>query len=85
MGRFLVIAIDDSGEEWTKIMTADEIFNLMDMADCYGLSIDIWKINGFGEALTECSFLGCWHDGSDPLKMCIIGDGVKEVGYGTDH
>ena len=43
MDRFLVIAIDDSGEEWSKIMTAGEIFNLMDMADCYGLSINVWN------------------------------------------
>ena len=85
MNQYLVVAIDDSDEEWAKVMTAPEIFRMMDMSDCYGIHIDVWKINGYGEALTECSFLNVWHDFKDPLKMCIIGDGVKEIGYGTDH
>lgn len=85
MNRFLVNAIDDSGEEWSKIMTAPEIFNMMDMSDCYGIDICVWKINSYSEALSECSFLGCWHDFKDPLKMEIIWDGGREVGYGTDH
>ena len=71
----------------SKIWTAREIFNYMDMDDCfpYDFEIDIWRINGIGEQLTECSFLGTWHDPSDPLKMVIIGGGIRETGYGTDH
>lgn len=82
---FLVNAIDDSDEEWSKVMTAPEIFNMMDMADCYGLLIDVWKINGYGEALSDACFLGTWHDPSDPLKMELRWEGGREIGYGTDH
>ena len=83
--KFLVVATDDSDEEWAKVMSARQIFELMDMSDCYGIQIDVWKINGWGQALTECVFYGCWHDPKDPLKMRIFGDGVDEIGYGTDH
>ena len=70
-----------------KIMTAKEIFNYMDMSDCFPSEVimDIWRINFVGEALSEWSFRGCWHDPSDPLKMVLFGDGMKIVGYGTDH
>lgn len=84
MTKFLVNAISD-GEEWSKIMTAAEIFEMMDMSDCYDIDIDVWKINGWGQALTECCFLNCWHDPSDPLKMQIRWVGGMETGYGTDH
>lgn len=72
---------------FAKVQSAAEIFRVMDMADCFpdGLEIDVWRINDVGEALTECSFLGKWHDPSDPLKMVIVGGGRREVGYGTDH
>lgn len=71
----------------SKIMTAAEIFRLMDMDECfpYDFQIDIWKINGIGEPLTACDFNGTWHDPSDPLKMEIVFDGGRVVGRGTDH
>lgn len=70
-----------------KIMTANEIFKLMDMDECfpYDFQIHIWKINGIGEPLTACGFYGTWHDPSDPLKMVISFGGERVVGYGTDH
>ena len=79
---------DDAPDAVTsEIMTAAEIFRYMDMDDCFPceLQMDIWRINGIGEAMTECSFLGTWHDPSDPLKMVIVGDGIREIGYGIDH
>ena len=83
--KFLVNGITEENE-WSKIMTADEIFQMMDMDDCYNISIDIWKINGYGEALTECHFFGTWSFAKDPLRMEIRSEnGTEAVGYGTDH
>lgn len=83
--KFLVVGITE-GEEWSKIMIADEIFQMMDMSDCYEISIDLWKINGYGEALTDCSFYGAWSNPKEPLRMEIRSEnGVEAVGYGTDH
>lgn len=88
--KYLVVTHWDSdkpGECNQHIMTAAEIFRFMDMSDCFNdeLSMDIWRINGVGMALTECSFRNTWHDPADPLKMAIVGGGIKEIGYGTDH
>ena len=86
--KYLVIRKwEDSEETSAEIMTAAEIFNYMDMDDCFPceLYMDIYRINGIGIAPTECSFRGTWHDPSDPLKMVIVGGGISEVGYGTDH
>ena len=86
--KYLVIRKwEDEEETSAEIMTAAEIFNYMDMDDCFpcGLCMDIYRINGLWEAPTECSFRGTWHDPSDPLKMVIVGGGIREVGYGTDH
>ena len=81
--------IDDDCPDGTysDIMTASQIFNHMDMDDCFpsDYQIDIYRLNGIGLAPSECSFHGTWHDPSDPLKMVIVGDGIREVGYGTDH
>ena len=78
---------DPLDETSAEIMTAAQIFKYMDMDDCFPcrLEMDIYRINSVGEALTECSFRGTWHDPSDPLKMVIIGGGIRETGYGTDH
>lgn len=87
MAQFLVNAIG-YGAECSRIMTAPEIFRMMDMEDCYdGFAIDVWKINGYGQALTECSFLGKWSaDPHDPQRMEIrSSEGVEAVGYGTEH
>lgn len=83
--KYLVNGITED-TEWSKIMTAAEIFDLMDMSDCYQVDIDIWKINGYGEALTECGFIGKWMFKGDPQRMEIRAmDGAIEVGYGTEH
>ena len=78
---------DPEDEEDARVMTAAEIFSMMDNADCFPceLLMDIWRINGYGEALSECQFLGPWHDGEDPLKMAIVCEGWREIGYATDH
>lgn len=87
MKRYLMVGEWETEGDDVRLMTADEIFRMMDMADCFPeeFHFDLWRVNGRGEALTECSFAGKWHDPSDPLKMVIVGGGEKEVGYGTDH
>lgn len=83
--KFLVNGMTE-GEEWSKIMTAREIFEHMNMSDCYDIKMDIWKINGYGEALTECGFMGKWMFKGDPQRMEIRSDeGIEAVGYGTEH
>ena len=83
--KFLVNAISE-GSEWSKIMTGDEIFRMMDMEDCYDISIDVWKIKGYGEAPVACSFLGKWFNSKDPQRMEIRSEhGVEAVGYGVEH
>lgn len=82
--KYLVNELVD-GEEYSKIMTPAEIFNMMDMEDCYDIKIDLWKINGYGEALTPCQFFGKWTCG-DPQRMEIrSASGIESVGYGTEH
>ena len=84
-----LVCIQWEGEEEqeNKIMTAAQIFNMMDMSDCWPIdyTMDIWRIDGVGFQLAECGFRGKWHDPSDPLKMVINCNGTQEVGYGTDH
>ena len=82
--KFLVVGlVEDS--EFSEIMTAHQIFEMMEMEDCYEIHIDIWHIRGYGEALESCSFHGKWHDHKDPLRMVIVGDGIREVGYAEEH
>lgn len=87
--KYLVCGVygcDDS--EFAEIMDANKIFKMMDMEDCSDVRIDLWKINGRGEALTECQFLGKWVAGGhkDPQRMEIRSDaGIEAVGYGTEH
>lgn len=91
MNKYLVNIYQDFGDgatETSKIMNAAEIFDMMDMSDCYPgiFCIDVWKINGYGCALEECQFQGK-HLNRDPQMMRIVGynSGVLDVGYGTDH
>ena len=74
-------------EYFHKIENAWEIFDRMDMADCYDISIvRIMLLDN--ENITECVFRGVWHDDVEHLKMQIedkeTGE-VYDVGYGTDH
>ena len=71
---------------YSVVFSARQIFNhFMDMQECYCVpddyQIDIYRINGIGLAPSECSFLRPGHDPSDPLKMAIVGDGIREEGY----
>lgn len=88
--KYLVVSLygdDDTSVEDAQVMTAAEIFNIMDMEDCFPceLMMDIYRINGLGLAPSECSFLGKGHDPKDRQKMAIVGDGICETGYGTEH
>jgi len=70
------------------VETATEIFDKMDMDDCYNIYItDIrqFDVDNFCE---PCEFHGTWYYWNDPLRMEIVRkkDGeVVAVGYGTDH
>lgn len=73
-------------EEFASLMTAKEIFDMMDMDDCYQVRIEIWRLDGIGSEPEKCGFCGTWHDWKDPLKMKIVCNGeTLEVGWGTDH
>ena len=67
--------------------TAAQIFNKMDMDDCYPISI--WKLYSMDASgdLRECSFNGTWHESKDPLKMTITDEygRILEAGWGSDH
>lgn len=99
MNKYLVI-YEIEGEICEPVIeTAKEIFDKMDMADCYDIEIICltWlkphkdrrdfclDLNVF----PRCQFLGAWHDGNDPLKMEIrtmFGESkTLDIGYGTDH
>ena len=73
-------------ESYFKIMSANEIFNLMDMEDCYYLEIYLYLLV-HGMPPVPCKFRGIWDGSDDPLKMVIesaTGE-IIDVGYGTDH
>ena len=70
-----------------KIVTASQIFNEMDMSDCYDISVRRLTLVD-GAELFECHFHGKWHDAKDPLKMKIDNAATGEVydiGYGFHH
>ena len=83
MIQYLVRIHYDDGSITYRIMDADEIFSFMDMSDCHGAWIELWRLEDYP---VPCVFHGIWHDFKDPLKMIIeSGGAVLEVGYGTDH
>ena len=94
MNKYLVIYeyLNEGRIAEPVIETANQIFDKMDMSDCYDIEIRrLILINGY--KLTECRFLGTWHNGNDPLRMEIkaaIPATIEQmepfdVGYGTDH
>ena len=89
MKKFLVVYEIDGEETEPKIETDLRIFDVMDMDDCYDISIKYLyylKENPF--ELIRCIFRGSWHDGHAPLKMAIVSETDNEIisiGYGTDH
>lgn len=85
--RFAVLYYIE-GQWCVKIESAREIFNTMDLDDCYDISINDIRMLDEEEFCEPCEFYGSWHDPSDPLRMEIRRkrDGeVVAVGYGTDH
>lgn len=85
--KFLVkYNIED--EYFVMIEAEREIFNRMDLNDCYDITICDLRIAEPSQYLRECSFHGIWHDGHDPLRMEIrdaYSGEVLAIGYGTDH
>ena len=71
-----------------SIETATEIFEKMDMSDCYEIEITHIYLLLPGKPPVECIFRGTWYYWDDPLRMEIVdketGD-IYSVGYGTDH
>lgn len=84
--KYFVI-YDIEGELFPTVETAIEIFNRMDMSDCYGISIKrLWLIKG--DYMVAAMFCGTHHNPKDKLKMKIIDVITHEtfdVGYGSDH
>jgi hypothetical protein len=86
--QYVVTIRDGYGEAFTKIMTAPEIFDRMDMDDCTGEYItDLRLIKPNNKnPLVRAEFHGTWHDLRRPLLMTITVRGkVVDSGYGTDH
>lgn len=76
--------IDD--EESCSIMTAGQIFDMMDLEDCYDIRIDLFRIRGYSETPEECQFHGKWSDLRDPQKMWIsCGGKILDKGWGREH
>ena len=84
--QFLVQGVTE-GEPFARIMSPAEIFNMMDLSDCYDIKIDLYLINKFGEELTHCKFFNTWSNPEDPLLMWIQTDAGEVINqdYGTDH
>lgn len=84
--QYLII-YEVEGKTDPRIQTGREIFNTMDMSDCYDIEVArLWMISG--KCLTECRFRGTWHDPKENLKMQIeniITGEVYDVGYASDH
>ena len=85
MKQFVVQGKFDD-EEWTSIMTGNQIIDRIDMRDYTGEELRVWDGNEFGE-MTELEVHGCWHKFSDPLyiKVTYPGGAIAFDGYGTDH
>lgn len=79
--------MDEKAHEYAQIMSAAEIFDEMDMSDCFDIEIDVYRIRPFGKRPEHCRFLGKWHDHDSPLKMKIVSSRGRtlDTGYGTDH
>ena len=88
--QYLVVISSDYLEEaqWSKVMTAQEIFGRMDMSDCTDERIEaLWLIKPERKRkLVKAEFHGAWHNWRTPLLMTITVNGkVIDSGYGTDH
>ena len=90
MNKYLVIGKIEGEDMEPVIKTAPEIFDMMDLDDCYDIQIDLHKVD---TRIEHCTFLGSWcctnpYTGKiDRLRMEIRAENgtVLDVGYGTDH
>lgn len=89
MNRFLVVYELEGKETSPHITTANEIFDKMDMDDCYDVSVKyLYWLKEKPFKLIPCKFYGTWHRFKDPLLMEIVRTDTGETmsfGYGTDH
>lgn len=90
MNKYLVIYKDNDGALLEPVIqTARQIFDMMDMSDCHGITIErVFLLDG--SKVEECRFCGTWHDPKEPLKMVIEAMYPApplpyDIGYGTDH
>ena len=82
----VIYSID--GEVCEPVINSDtEIFEKMDMSDCYPIEIVSIYYPRNGVVMEECVFHGTWHNPQKPLQMKItnVRGGVLDIGYGTDH
>ena len=86
--KYIVRSRFDMGDCTVDIMSAMEIFDMMDMSDCFDIDIDIYEFGEtFGDAPMHRLFRGHWSHFDDPLRMEITDEegNVLAVGHGTDH
>ena len=75
------------GEYSSVIETGHQIFDRMDIDDCYDIHIERLLLID-KTRLIPCEFLGTWHNGKNPLCMeirRISNRKVLDVGYGSNH
>lgn len=87
MNRYLVYFSFDNEPNEPVIISSYDLFDRMDLDDCYPIRIEALYFIGEREP-EPCTFHGSWHDFNDPLKMTITKDSTGEtldVGYGSDH
>ena len=84
--KYYVVYSTD-GEYFSVIETGRQIFDRMDMDDCYDIHINrLLLINK--TRLVPCEFYGTRHNWDDALRMEIrrrSNGKVLDVGYGSDH
>ena len=88
-GEQIYLVIEDiDGEDISRITTAKEIFEYMDMSDCYPypVKMDIYALDAYGFSPRTCYFYGKGTFKGDPQRMRIMCDGKAiETGWGKEH
>ena len=87
---YLVFTKIDGESQPPELMNAKQIFDHMDMEDCFPFSyeMELYLVIGYGTPPIPCKFYGTWHDLRNPLWMEIrrLDDGsVVDGCLGTDH
>lgn len=86
--RKFAVKYEMEDDVFATIETARQIFDKMDMDDCYNIHILDIRIFDVDEFCEPCVFYGSWHNFDDPLRMEIRrkrDNEVVAIGYGTDH